>query len=133
MFCARGFFGVGGGSVALQGFSLNADGAPNCAVTVGSDGSVTGSNATAAAWALPVQAGNGASYWLRCSRLSGSVPSGDSSSGSSWVSLATSRGWSINVGPNQVKACALHIDIASDSAGAAIVATGDLTLYADNT
>lgn len=130
MFCAAGFFGAGGG-VALQGFSLTAVSLGACAATVGSDGSVTGTDALATAWALPLQAGIGAGYWLRCTRLSGSIPGGGSSSGLSWVSLSASIAWNLNAPINGYRESYLQIQIASDSAGLAIVATGYITLISD--
>lgn len=130
MFCAAGFFGAGGG-VTPQGFSLTAESTGACAATVGSDGSVTSANALATAWALPLQAGIGAGYWLRCTRLSGSIPGGGSSSGLSWVSLSASIAWNITAPINGYRSSYLQIHIASDSAGAAIVATGYITLISD--
>ena len=133
MFCARGFFGSATGGGNPQSFgTVVADGAASATASLDSAGNVSGSGGGAGYWFAPVQTGIGAGYWLRCTRQSGSVPGGASSNGSTWVSLASTRSWTLSAALNSFKSCVLQIDIAADAAGVSIVASGTLTILADN-
>jgi hypothetical protein len=79
-------------------------------------------------WFTPPSTDIGASYWIKCSLLSGSAPSGDSRD--LWLSLSIARGWTrtATVG---VQTSVLSIIIATDPGGTNQVASGTVTLEAD--
>ncbi|MFZ5544409.1 MAG: hypothetical protein ACOZJZ_12685 [Pseudomonadota bacterium] len=84
-------------------------------------------------WFAPTEAGIGAGYWLRATKISGSasVPTGDTLD--TWLQLSGVRGWTVTApsgGSIQTRDCTLQIQVATDSAGANIVASGTIYLEA---
>ena len=139
MFAARTFFGSRGAKVlnplpggtvddiriyptsATATLFLNADGSVSCNASASLSTPVP-------QWFDPVTAGIGSSYWVNTT-FSGTPPSGPLST---WVSLSAGQSWSLTA-LNAVKLTTLTIQIATDAAGANVVASGSYTLYAEST
>lgn len=81
----------------------------------------------AANWFAPNESGIGASYWIRAQVVSGATPNGSSSAINTWLQLDVLRSWTQLAGAGQNRSGTLSIDIALDSSGASIVASG--TVY----
>lgn len=102
------------------------------AVTFGSDGTVSGStsfsvsgglsNAWGAAWATPKQAGIGARYYLKCTKVSGPA----NFSGFTSFTLLTSGAVISAIGGTG--ACVGTWQIATDAGGTNVVGSGNLTV-----
>jgi hypothetical protein len=60
------------------------------------------------------------------------APAGSSSNGTTWLSLSSGPAWSLTSPVGVVKSCNLTVQIATDAAGTNIVATGYISLIADN-
>lgn len=79
-------------------------------------------------WYSPTGGTPGNGYWIRCTVNSGTTPSGSATG--TWLQLNTTRAWSlVRSGIGSVQ-CNCTIQIASDSGGSNIVASGTMTLFA---
>lgn len=107
---------------------------PTCSIVVKTDGRLVTSDGlfsrNAGAWHNPVAAGIGTTpgYWVRLTVISG-TPTGGITAGT-WYALTADRTVSLTPAGTGGVQCELHLDIAADSGGAAIVGGGDVTLYA---
>jgi hypothetical protein len=128
---------VSSGALALYSEAVS----PNSVTTglvIASTGEITLTTATIVTvqsgtrqtgWWLPTGAAPGTSYWVRRVLVSGSLSGSDPGSG--WLSLSSSRTYSILRSTNGTSTCVLYFEIASDSAGTTIVGTsGNVTLTA---
>jgi len=101
-----------------------------------SDGSTlvrtfSGALAAGASWGTPTTSGAGAGYWIKVELSAGSASvSGDAIS--SWLQLNVERVWGIAAAPfGSVSERALTFQIATDAAGATVVASGTIDLSSD--
>lgn len=93
-------------------------------VTLASDGTATGTGSPA--WFTPTRSGVGSSYWARITRTGGTSGAVVFSPASGvWYSLSAGQTWSAVGGAG---GCNGTIEIASDSGGANIVATGTISV-----
>lgn len=92
------------------------------------DGTIEASTNTgtvsAGSWATPTNAGNGANYWIRFTETSSySTTTVTGSTRGVWLQLSTSRLYGVSRGIIGAGGRYYTVEIASDSAGATIVAT----------
>lgn len=108
-------------------------GTASCSVLYNTDGTVSGSHLeNPGAWYGPTGGTPGNSYWVKFHRQGGDAPTGGSAL-DTWLQLSTARGPSLsNSVAGTDKQCTLQVLIASDSAGATIVAAGIAYLLSQN-
>jgi hypothetical protein len=76
-------------------------------------------------WGIPIQFDIGDNYWVRATKISGDTPNNENDGFGSWLNITATKGWSHiqtvigSRGPTVIK-----IEIATDSGGSNIVATG---------
>ena len=98
-------------------------GAATAGIYFNSNGSASASgnfSPTAPNWYAPTTTGIGASYWIRATRVSGATPGGTLNQ---WLSLTSTRSWTLQQSSTGTKQCTLTFAISTDSAGTNIVAT----------
>lgn len=103
-------------------------------LTLNGDGSVTyvgGGAGGSPTWATPVQAGNGALFWVRLVVNAGPNPSG--SAVNTVLSLVAGQGWSWIATAGQVKSGNCTITIYSDAGGVNAVSTDGFTFDVEST
>ncbi len=72
--------------------------------------------------------GTGSDYWIRWTNTSGTLSSGTAGS---WLSLASNRAFGVTfTSPNGSKTCVGTVEIATDSGGANVVASGSVSITA---
>lgn len=114
-----------------------APGSAACTMSVGSDGHIGFVGAASGDlggqdWGTPTTAGIGSGYWVRVTLTSGAFSASD---GSGWLQLSTSRNWTRNrpTGGSGKTGCTCTVEVATDSGGANIVASGSFALSAVHT
>lgn len=115
--------GLSEGFAITVSMSIQSDGA----ITATTNGDMVTDTINGDLWFTPVTPGIGANYWVRATVTSGSFSSGIAGT---WLNLGTSRSWSRSQNSIGSSTVQFTIDIASDSAGSNIVATGSFTLTA---
>lgn len=100
----------------------------SASVSFGTDGSISLTGGGSQSWFSPNVAGVGASFWVRATLNSGAVSSGTTGS---WLQLNSSRSWTCNRTGIGAISANLTIEIALDSGGSQIVATGTYTIEAE--
>lgn len=138
MILAVGFMAIllaGGGAVSLVGAAVGDDilqpATASCSFTFGTDGAgtFTGNLSPASTpWFTPLTAGIGSSYWVKVTLNTGTAPGGDVTG--SWLALSSARSWSLTRAINGTVSNNLTVQIASDAAGANVVATATFTMTA---
>lgn len=107
-------------SVSDDGFGSNAD----ARIRIGADGVISGYAAnnggydTQGQWVVPGSVGG--DYWVRCTVTLGTLTSGTSGS---WLDTATAPEWARTRTTVGTSAVTITLEIATDAAGANIVAT----------
>lgn len=111
-----------------------APGSAACTMSVGSAGHIGFVGAASGDlggqdWGTPNTAGVGSGYWVRVTLTSGTFSASD---GSGWLQLSTTRNWTRSrpTGGIGTTSCTCTVDIATDSGGVNIVASGSFTLRA---
>jgi hypothetical protein len=95
-------------------------------VTLNSDGTATGTSYSGNAnWYQPTTTGVGSRFWARTTRTSGQSGVVFSPASGTWWSLSSGRTWSATGGSG---GCTGTIELATDSGGANIVATGTISV-----
>lgn len=136
---------VGGGFTPTQGATHNLSHMlgpantfiPN--VTFLNDGTTTylsnaGVTTPDTPWGLPTTPGIGSFYWIRFTNTSGAGVYNGVGVGATWNSLAAGVSIGINAaGPGLAVSRVCSYDIASDAAGATIVASGSCNFASDRT
>jgi hypothetical protein len=114
--------GSGGrGAVTLSGGTITGTDS-QVYVQIESNGTITNQSGAYQSWFTPTTVGVGSSYWVRFTKQSGSAAT--LTSGSGWESLASACYWGYDVTASGV----VRVEIASDSGGSTILATGDYTI-----
>lgn len=100
-------------------------------ITFNADGTISGTTAGFAShtfadnWYKPTTSSIGNSYWIRATVATGTnLTSPSSGTTGTWLQLSSARAWSNTISSVTNKQTRLNIDIASDSLGSNIVASG---------
>ena len=101
------------------------------ALIFGSDGSVVATNDPATNWGTPVTAGVGANYWVNLTVISGTGTMNGTTA--TWLSIGSPVTFRISAAPfGQVRTKNCTYQIATDSVGSVIVASGTAVFVSDN-
>ena len=95
---------------------------PFALITFGANGQIISTNDGTFNWFAPAVAGVGATYWVRATVNSGTSPSGQPVG--SWLQLDVDRTWILSRSTVGITTCSLTFQIATDSGGANIIASG---------
>lgn len=119
---AVGHIHAGGITVSL---SFNTDGT----VTVASSppGLTTESVKLPSSWFFPTTGGIGTTHWVRATHVSGYTVGAGSAAVGSWLQLNVTRTWNMHVNTfGFEKAGTYTFEIATDSGGVTVIATGNI-------
>lgn len=117
---------TGGITVSL---SFNTDGT----VTVASNptGHTSESIGLPSSWFFPTTPGIGTTHWVRATHVSGDTVGAGSAAVGSWLQLNTVRTWNMHVNTFGFEKIGIYtFEIATDSGGVTVIATGNVTLDA---
>ena len=122
-------FALIGGKVNIDIFGSST--APS--VTYQTDGALSANGLTSPdSWGTPASAGVGSGYWINVA--SGSGTGTMSGTFGVWLQLSTARNWTMTAAPNgQSRDRTCGYQIATDAAGANVVASGSLVFISDRT
>ncbi len=116
---------LAGGSNIWYAWMEGSSGTVSASITFSSNGTVSYDNAGSGYgpfyWYSPTTTNIGASYWIRAT-VSGTSGSFVGST-NTWLSLSTSRGWSLQLSTNGNASRSVTFALATDSAGSNIVST----------
>lgn len=139
------FFGKGRGPVDQFGGTMSSTLVPSSSAATATvsfyadgylSGSINGTGSNGASgdnWFMPNETGIGSSYWIRATLSSGSTPNNGNPGIGTWLQLNTTRTWGYSSGGGTIgtRTGTLLFQIASDSGGTNIVASGsfDFSVY----
>lgn len=81
-------------------------------------------------WFFPSTPGIGTSYWVRATHVSGDTFT--LGTVGSWQQLSSNRTWGMHVASGGFRSGTYTFEVASDSGGVTVVATGNITVTADS-
>ena len=101
-----------------------------CDLTFNTNGTCTVSGGVTSPGGGWMSGGSGASYWIRWTNTTGTLTTGTPAT---WQQLSTARTFGVSFTTNAAgsKNCIGTVDIATDSGGVTIVATGSVNLRAE--
>lgn len=100
-------------------------------LTFGSDGSVVSTNDITGNWGTPTTAGIGANYWVNLTVVSGTGTMNGTTA--AWLSIGSPVTFRISAAPfGQIRTKNCTYQIAADSVGSVIVASGTAVFISDN-
>lgn len=102
----------------------------DCTITYSTNGavSITDDFSSSGSWRSPNETGIGSGFWIRWTNTSGTLSSGTAGS---WLALSSSRSFGVLfTGTNGTKTCTGTVEIATDSGGSNVVASGSVTITA---
>lgn len=94
-------------------------------------GTITDSGLPSKWWTV-VTPGIGNTHWVRATYVSGNTVSGGSDAVGSWLPMTVNRQWAVHAAPGADSAAVYTFEIATDSGGGTVVATGNIAFEAQS-